>query len=579
MTSAARSLTHSVEWPDEVEPIVELGRGGMATVTLALRRGAFGFAAPIAVKRLLPQFVSESCFVDMFLDECALLSRIEHPNVVAVRGLLQFRQEPLLLLEYLEGLTASQLVKGFLVRDELIPVEIATQIAVDGLRGLEHAHSLRADDGSFEHVIHRDVSPQNLFVCVDGRTKLIDFGVSRADHRLAHTRTGILKGKLAYMAPEQLGTDYDHRVDVFAMGVVLYELLTSTRLFRGRDEREILGALMTAELPLVTTLRPDCPPQLAEIVRVALERDPERRFASAGVMADALAEAVERGGRLESGLGAVVLEHCREQVRTHRERIAAFRGRSREAGGASAVDPRAATEVWEPEAASQPSSSSSASRSLVRAVPTRPRWRSLLVAAGVMTAGAIASVTALDVALPAENVDTSTATSNRDATSRAATSPVHQSATSRAATTFEATARTERDSASSTRGLDTGAMETRGASTGDAPERSDSASERTIAATFRTTREGVTVRLRGASCAAPCVLQLDATTNVEVVEVEDTRGLARRIEVSLRDDLLVDLDLVLSHEVLPRDASRRLRSRSRAKSSVTSAVERFPTFD
>jgi serine/threonine-protein kinase len=576
MTSAARSLIHSVEWPDEVDPIVELGRGGMATVTLALRRGAFGFAAPIAVKRLLPQFVSESCFVDMFLDECALLSRIEHPNVVAVRGLLQFRKEPLLLLEYLEGLTASQLVKGFLVRDELIPVEIATQIAVDGLRGLEHAHSLRADDGSFEHVIHRDVSPQNLFVCVDGRTKLIDFGVSRADHRLAHTRTGILKGKLAYMAPEQLGTDYDHRVDVFAMGVVLFELLTSTRLFRGRDEREILGALMTAELPLVTTLRPDCPPQLAEIVRVALERDPERRFASAGVMADALTDAVERGGRPASGLGAVVLEHCREQVRTHRERIAAFRSRSREAGGSSAVDPRAATEVWEPEAVAEPSSPSSAARSLVRAVPTRPRWRSLLVAAGAMTAGAIASVTALDVALPTRTVAThraatSLATSNRDATSQAATSPVREVSTSRAATTSGATERSsERDAETSARRLDSAEI-----SNGATQERS-SREGTTIAATFRTTREGVTVRLRGTSCAAPCVLQLDATSNVEVVEVEDTRGLARRIEVSLRDDVVVDLDVVLSRDVLSREASRRSRSRGRAKSS---AVERFPTFD
>jgi serine/threonine-protein kinase len=514
----------------------------MADVTLALHRGEFGFSVPVAVKRLLPQFVSDPTFVDMFVDEARLLARLKHPNVVAARDLRRIGDEPLLVLEYIEGVSASQLVKAFAARDEPVPIEFVTQIVTDGLHALAHAHALRADDGTHERVIHRDVSPQNLLVGLDGQTKLIDFGVARAENRLVQTRSATLKGKFAYMAPEQLGTEYDHRVDLFAMGVVLFELLTSTRLFRGRDEREILGAVIACEVPDVLALRKDCPPDLAHVVRTALERDPDARPPSAEAMAAAIENAAATRG-VRARLGAAVESVGEATIRQRRSLVQERQQSTSTATLPSATD----SDATMPSVPSHltPVTPVALDRMPTPAPERQPSWR-----APVLVAALTALVTwGLTRATTREQVTLEQSLPDRGETPPAVVEHVVRSA----------------------------------------PQ---DTSPRRVSATFRTSHPGLFVRVRDSSCSAPCVLHVEASEGTESAVVRDLGGETRRFDVSLRDDVVVDLDTILTPSPpLARDApppaiAPPQRSRRVQVSMVRDRVgepetpeERFPTFD
>ena len=213
---------------DRFELIAELAAGGMATVYLARLSGAGGFQRFVAIKRLHPHLANDQEFVQMFLDEARLAARLHHPNVVPILEIGESPQGYYLVMEYVEGDTLARLLARAAGQGQRLPTPIALRILIDSMAGLHGAHELRDDRGSLLGLVHRDVSPQNVLVGIDGVSRITDFGVARAASRISATRVGQLKGKLAYMAPEQAtGADIDRRADVFSAGVMIWETLAS----------------------------------------------------------------------------------------------------------------------------------------------------------------------------------------------------------------------------------------------------------------------------------------------------------------------------------------------------------------
>lgn len=265
------------------ELVMRIGRGGMATVWVAREHAD----RPeddrlVAVKAMLADLADEPEFVRMFLDEVRLIRAIRHPNVVDVYDVGEEDGVMWMAMEWVEGESLHSVIAEAGKR-RAIPPEIAVRIIADAAAGLHAAHELRDVDGTLENLVHRDVSPHNILIGTAGQVKLVDFGVAKAVGRMSgQTRTGQLKGKFGYMSPEQAaGHDVDRRSDVFALGVVLYELTTSRRLFRGESDIETLRLVTSGHIPRPTQLDPDYPPGLERVVLKALERSPERRYQTA----------------------------------------------------------------------------------------------------------------------------------------------------------------------------------------------------------------------------------------------------------------------------------------------------------
>jgi ABC-type multidrug transport system ATPase subunit len=276
----------------------EIAAGGMATVHLGTIRGPFGFSSTVAIKRLHPAFARDPQFVTMFLDEARLASRVRHPNVVPVLDVIAEDGELALVMEYVEGESLARLVASA----SAVPISVAVAIVAAILHGLHAAHEARDEQGAPLGLVHRDVSPQNVIVGTDGVTRLIDFGVAKAVGRGHASRTGQLKGKLAYMAPEQLQRGaVDHRSDIYSAAVLLWELCAGERLFEGETEGMILGSVLDDVVPPPSSLRADLPRALDAIILRGLDRDRTRRFASARDMARALEDAVRPAGLDELG--------------------------------------------------------------------------------------------------------------------------------------------------------------------------------------------------------------------------------------------------------------------------------------
>lgn len=274
------------------EVICEIARGGMATVFLAHLGGLGGFRRLVAIKRLHPHLAHEPQFISMFLDEARLVAEIRHPNVVPTLDVSETAQGLCLVMEYIDGAPLTKLLKLAAGEKRGMNPRVAIRIMLDSLAGLHAAHELRDHEGIPLNLVHRDVSPHNLLVGSDGRTRLLDFGVARARQRLTTTRVGEMKGKLAYMAPEQAsGQAIDRRTDLFAAGIVLWESLAGARLFYGSNEADTLSRLMTQEIPPLSQFSMNTPTALDKVVGRALDRDPDRRFSSAQDFANALEEA------------------------------------------------------------------------------------------------------------------------------------------------------------------------------------------------------------------------------------------------------------------------------------------------
>src|SRR5271170_2903392 len=273
----------------------------MATVFLARLSGVGGFQRFTAIKRLHPHLAREPEFIEMFLEEARLAARIHHPNVVPILEIGTSEEGYYIVMEYVEGDTLGRLLARSAQTGLRLPTKVGLRVIIDMLAGLDAAHELKDDDDNPFGIVHRDISPQNVLVGVDGSSRLSDFGVARATSKLSTTRTGQLKGKLAYMAPEQAkgAKDIDRRADIFAAGVVLWEVLACRRLFKGDGEADTLNKVLNEPIPPVRSLAPMVPAALEAVVARALERDRTKRFATAAEFADSL----ERASRVVGALG------------------------------------------------------------------------------------------------------------------------------------------------------------------------------------------------------------------------------------------------------------------------------------
>jgi serine/threonine protein kinase len=274
---------------DRFELIAELASGGMGTVFLARLGGAGGFQRLYAIKRLHEHLARHPEFIEMFFDEARLAARIHHPNVVPILEIGTTDAGHYLVMEYVEGDTAGHLFFAASQEGKKVPPRVAVRIVLDALAGLHAAHQGTDDDGNLLELVHRDVSPHNILVSVDGVSRLTDFGIARAASRLAVTRTGQLKGKIAYMAPEQARSEkIDRRADVFAMGICLWEMLVGHRLFKADADGDTLNRLLYEPIPRADEANPEVPHELAEVCARALLRDLSKRYPTAAEFSDAL---------------------------------------------------------------------------------------------------------------------------------------------------------------------------------------------------------------------------------------------------------------------------------------------------
>ena len=267
-----------------------LARGGMATVYLARHSAGAGFQRLFAVKVLHDHLADDEDFISMLLDEARIAAMLHHPNVVPIVDVGSQDGIYYVVMEYVEGCSLGGLLKKF-QRDR--PARLIVPIMLDVLAGLQAAHSIRDDDGNLLNLVHRDVSPQNVMIGVDGSARLTDFGIARAESRIMSTRPGQFKGKLAYMAPEQVldGDKIDRRTDLFAAGAMLWSALTARRLFLSDSDAVTLSNILQMPIPPPSTIGLKPSAELDEVIGRALERDMDKRFQSAEDMEEALREA------------------------------------------------------------------------------------------------------------------------------------------------------------------------------------------------------------------------------------------------------------------------------------------------
>jgi serine/threonine-protein kinase len=338
------------------ELVHRMGSGGMAQVWVARQSGDLGFRRLVALKLIRPDHAASGSFRRMFLDEARIASRIHHANVVEVLDLGEDGPIVFQAMALVEGDSVAGLLRRQQAREggPGLPVPVALRIVIDALTGLHAAHELTDEDGVPMGIVHRDVSPQNILVGLDGVAKIADFGVAKAIGRLAEeTEAGQLKGKFAYLSPEQVERQPpDRRSDVFAAGIVLWEALTGERLFRGEDALESLALVRSRPVPDPRKHVDGLAPEVAVATLRALEREPARRFATAAQMADTLEEAARAAGLLASAkaVGSLVTELAGRDVECMREAVSAVcrSGRLGAAPGEVAAVARRAAEAMDP---------------------------------------------------------------------------------------------------------------------------------------------------------------------------------------------------------------------------------------
>ena len=274
------------------ELIAKLATGGMAEIYLARRQGASKREVSV-LKRILPHLAEDEHFVTMFRDEAELASKLLHPNVCRVDALDHHAGTWFIEMEYLHGIALSRIMTQLAKMNKMLDPRIVTGIIVQACEGLHHAHELRGPDDQLLNVVHRDVSPPNIMLTDTGVVKLLDFGIAKARGANSKTRTGTVKGKNAYMSPEQiLGRPLDRRSDIFALGTVMYEMLAIKRLFQRDSDFLTFKAITEEPIPDIKERRPDLAPALRSVITQALARDPHGRFGSAKTFADAIRAAM-----------------------------------------------------------------------------------------------------------------------------------------------------------------------------------------------------------------------------------------------------------------------------------------------
>ncbi len=327
-----------------------LGRGGMADIQLGAAQGAKGFSKLVVVKRLRAVLADDLAVVNMFLDEARLAARLNHPNVIHTYEFGEEAGSYYIVMEYLDGQSLNEVLHAVAASKKPVSPALWARVLADALAGLHYAHELRDYDGTPLHVVHRDVSPQNIVITYDGRIKLVDFGIAKATMNVARTESQVIKGKLAYMAPEQAdptdGIALDRRADIFEIWIVIWECLTGKRLITG-DARTAMTKIIDMEFDPPSKLDPDVPPELDAITMRALERNLNERFQTAEEMRDALEGYLRAKGNfvgekeiraLVGGLFATEREDARRQIGEHMPALSASSShRLRAESGSSAA--------------------------------------------------------------------------------------------------------------------------------------------------------------------------------------------------------------------------------------------------
>jgi len=311
-----------------------IAEGGMATVHFGRQVGDAGFSKTVAIKTLHPEYVRDRDFVAMFLDEVRIAARIAHPNVPTMLDVVFEDRELFLVMEYVHGEALARLLKAARKVGEPPPAKVASGIVCGVLRALHAAHEALDENGEPLSIIHRDVSPHNIIVGSDGLARVIDFGVAKVAGQLQSTRKGYVKGKLGYMAPEQLAGDpLDRRADVYAAGVVLFETLTGERLRDGGDESVVYAQVATAAFRSPSDSVPDLPDGTDAVVLRALAKEPDERYPTAAAFADALEEL----------FGAVLPSDVGRWVHSHAAEVLQWRSRVRQMVEADSIEQRASS--------------------------------------------------------------------------------------------------------------------------------------------------------------------------------------------------------------------------------------------
>jgi len=333
----------------------EIGAGGMATVYVGRLRGPAGFSRTVAIKRLHQHFAKNPNFVAMFLDEARLTASLRHPNVVPTIDVVSTKEDVLLVMEYVAGETLAHLQKHIRRQKELMPPPVVAAIMSGVLRGLHAAHEAQGKNGELLEMVHRDMSPENIMVGNDGVARILDFGIAKAEGQLHTTRQGVLKGKLAYMPPEQLhGKTLDRRADVYAASVVLWEALTGERMHTGTDA-QIFGKVLKGCTTPPSRLVPSLDKALDTLTLRGLALEPAHRFATALEMARQLERCVQIAA--PSDVSDWLEAHAGELLRKRASRIAKIESMSRIQAAAVAAPPEeeAAADAPAPRAPLPPS--------------------------------------------------------------------------------------------------------------------------------------------------------------------------------------------------------------------------------
>lgn len=296
----------------------------MAEIYLARMAGSDGFSKLVVIKRLLAEMAKDPEYVQMFLDEARINARLNHSNIVQVLELGEVDGQYFIAMEYVSGLSVAQVGKLATQRLGEVPQGVACGIVAQACGGLHHAHETTLPDGSNMGIIHRDVTPQNLILTYEGFVKVVDFGIAKAEGRATRTRAGVVKGKFAYMSPEQCtGGTIDRRTDIFALGIILFELCTARRLFKRGNTFETYEAIIKCEVPDPSSVNPAVSQKVGQVILKALAKKPDDRYPSTEAMQEALELAMRRsqvrGSALD--LSRFIEQNFKDQIKEQEDLI------------------------------------------------------------------------------------------------------------------------------------------------------------------------------------------------------------------------------------------------------------------
>ncbi len=295
-----------------------LESGGMAEVFRGEAVSVAGFKKQVAIKRVLPHLASNEKFIRMFLDEARLSARLSHANIVQVFDIGRVENTYFIVMEFIDGVNLKHLIENIRHKKQPFPMALACHIAIKVCEGLQYAHNLHDSDGQHLHVVHRDISPPNVLISRQGEVKIVDFGLAKAAHSVEKTEPGVVKGKFSYLAPETaMGQEADPQADIFAVGIMLWEMLAGRKLFQGETDFQTVKLVQQAAIPSLRSLNPAVPQELEDLIGVALAKDKKARFADGAAFSEALLDFIFSNkmrvgaGDLAKAVGEVVAERSR----------------------------------------------------------------------------------------------------------------------------------------------------------------------------------------------------------------------------------------------------------------------------